>query len=80
MIDAHENRDVATADVPGAFLHSDMDEETFVIVDGALVDVLVKQNNKYAKFIHITSSGKKLVFLQLDKALHGTVMAAQLFF
>ena len=80
MIDANENRDVATADVPGAFLHSDIDEETFVVVDGALVDILVKSNNKYAKYIHITSTGKKLVFLQLDKALYGTVMAARLFF
>ena len=80
MIDANEHRDVATADVPGAFLHSDMDDETFVVVDGALVDLLIQSNNKYAKYIHITKEGKKLVFLQLDKALYGTVKAARLFF
>jgi hypothetical protein len=80
MIDANEHRDVATADVPGAFLHSDMDEETFVVVDGALVDLLIQSNNKYAEYIHITKEGKKLVFLKLDKALYGTVKAARLFF
>ena len=80
MIDANEHRDVATADVPGAFLHSDMDEETFVVVDGALVDLLIQSNNKYAKYVHITKQGKKLVFLKLDKAIYGTVKAARLFF
>jgi hypothetical protein len=50
-IDANEHRDVATADVPGAFLHSDMDEEIFVIVDGALVDLLIQSNPKYAKYM-----------------------------
>ena len=45
MIDANENRDVATADVPGAFLHSNMDEETFVVVDGALVTMISLRRN-----------------------------------
>jgi hypothetical protein len=76
MIDAMENRDVATCDVPGAFLHSDMDEDVTVVVDGALVNLLVQSNNKYAKFVHITKDGKKVVFL---KALYGTVRAARLF-
>jgi hypothetical protein len=79
MIDALENRDVATSDVPGAFLHSDMDEDVTVIVDGALVDLLVQSNKKYAKFVHICKDGKKVVFLKLDKALYGTVRAARLF-
>ena len=79
MVDALENRDVATSDVPGAFLHSDMDEDVTVIVDGALVELLVQSNNKYAKFVHICRDGKKVVFLKLDKALYGTVRAARLF-
>ena len=79
MIDAHEHRDVATTDVPGAFLHSDMDEDVTVVVDGALVDLLVQSNNKYAEFVHICKNGKKVVFMKLDKALYGTVRAARLF-
>jgi hypothetical protein len=69
MVDALEHRDVATSDVPGAFLHSDLDEDVTVIVDGALVDLLLKSNNKYAKYVHICKNGKKVVFLKLDKAL-----------
>ena len=35
VIDAHEERHVATCDISGAFLKSEIDEETFVVVDGA---------------------------------------------
>jgi hypothetical protein len=79
MIEAKELRDVATCDISGAFLHTDIDEETFVVVDGALVDVLIQANKAYAKFMHTTNSGKKLIFLRLNKALYGTVKAARLF-
>ena len=79
MIDADENCDVATAYVPGALLHSDMDEDTSVVVDGALVDLLIQSNNKYSKFVHITASEKKLVYLKLNKVLYGIVRAAPLF-
>ena len=30
MIDAHERRDVATADVAGAYLHADLEDFTFL--------------------------------------------------
>ena len=50
MWDAHEGRYVATADVPGAFLHSDMIELVYVVVDGVLVDMLIQSNPKYKKF------------------------------
>ena len=80
MIDAAEGRDVATSDVPGAFLHTDIDEDTYVVVDGALILLLLKANNKYAKFVHVTKSGKKVIFLKLKKALYGTMKAARLFY
>ena len=79
MIDAAEGRDVATADVPGAFLHSDIDDDTYVIVDGPLVPILLRANKKYAEFVHITKSGKKIIYLKLKKALYGTMKAARLF-
>jgi hypothetical protein len=79
VIDAKEGRDVATADVPGAFLHCDMDEEVYVVVDGTMVNILIRSNKKYAKYIHITKSGKKLIYLKLDKAMYGTLRAARIF-
>ena len=80
MWDAHEGRFVATCDVPGAFLHSDMIEIVYVVVDGVLVDMLIQSNPKYRKFVHITRDGKHIVYLRLQKALYGTITAARLFF
>jgi hypothetical protein len=79
MVDAHECRDVATCDISGAFLQSDMDEFTLVVVDGALVDMLIRANKEFKKFVHIGKNGRKVVYLQLKKALYGTLRAARLF-
>ena len=55
---------------------SDMEEFDF---NGALVDILVRANPKYKKFVHINKQGKKMMYLQLRKALYGTLTAARLF-
>ena len=34
VIDAYERRDVATVDIPGAFMQADMDEEVHVRLTG----------------------------------------------
>ena len=51
-IDAYEKRYVATCDISGAFLHSDMDEEVYVVVDGVLVEMLLGANADYKEFVH----------------------------
>ena len=33
-IDAHENRDVAVIDLPGAFLHAEMDDVVYIVMRG----------------------------------------------
>eukprot|EP00536_Pseudo-nitzschia_multiseries_P019053 jgi/Psemu1/58689/gm1.58689_g len=42
MIDAMEGRDVATCDLPGHFLQTDMEERLILRLDGALARLLVK--------------------------------------
>ena len=42
--------------------------------------MLIQSNKKYAKYVHMTKSGKKVVYLKLLKALYGTITAARLFF
>ena len=64
--DAHEERYVVRCDV-------------HVVIDGDLVDILVRANAKYKKFVHITKQGKKIMYLKLRKALYGTLTAARLF-
>jgi len=41
-IDAMEQRDVATADIPAAFMHADMDEVVQVRLKGTMAELLTK--------------------------------------
>jgi hypothetical protein len=42
IIDAWEKRDVATVDIPGAFMHVDMDELVYVRFIGPMVEQLLE--------------------------------------
>jgi hypothetical protein len=39
VIDAHEGRDVACFDIPGAFLHADSDKDITMILKGRLGEI-----------------------------------------
>ena len=78
-IDAHENRDVATVDVPGAFLQADMEDTVHMRIDGTMAELLIRLDpTKYNQFVEIIN-GKKVLYLLLKKALYGTMKAALLF-
>ena len=36
-----EGRDVATADIPGAYLNADQDDEVIIKIEGVLVEILL---------------------------------------
>jgi len=63
MIDAKERRDVATADIEGAYLHADMEEFVLLKLVGEAVDVMCQVNPKYEKFV-VIENGKKVLYLQ----------------
>ena len=48
-IDACEDRDVGVADIPGAYLHTDLDENTLLRFEGAMAELLTKINTKMIK-------------------------------
>jgi hypothetical protein len=79
IVDAHEGRDVATVDIPGAFMQADMDDLVHLRLTGKMVDFLLEIDREaYAPFI--THEGKeKVVYVELVKALYGTLKAAKLF-
>jgi hypothetical protein len=79
LIDAHENRDVATIDIPGAFLQADMEDLVHLRLTGQMVNRLLEIDHQaYAPFV--TSEGKeKVLYVELIKALYGTLKAAKLF-
>jgi len=79
IIDAFEGRDVATADVVGAYLLADMDEYVLLKLTGDAVDIMCKVDNKYEAFVTI-ENGKRVLYLRLLKALYGCVRSALLWY
>ena len=78
-IDAKEGRDVATVNIPGAFMRADMDQVVHLKMQGQMAELLVKLNPKlYRKHVQ-TEGGKTVLHVELRKALYGTLRAALLF-
>ena len=73
VVDAWENRKVAVLDLPGAFRQVDMDELIHMHFHGEMVDKLLEID-------HVTEEhGEKVMYVELLKALYGTLRAAWLF-
>jgi hypothetical protein len=52
-IDALEHRDVATVDIPGAFMQADMDEVVHMKLEGQMAELLVQLDPKlYRNYLH----------------------------
>ena len=79
MVDAHEGRDVATADVVGAYLKAYMDEFVVMKFTGESVDILCKMNEKYSKFV-VMEGKTKVLYVKLIKAIYGCVKSALLWY
>jgi hypothetical protein len=78
-MDTHEDRDVATVDIPGGFMQADMDDLVHLRLTGKMVDLLLDiDQDKYTPFV--APEGKeKVMFVELTNALYGTLKAAKLF-
>jgi hypothetical protein len=76
LIDASEGRDVATVDT---FMQADMDDLVHVRQTGQMVDLLLQiDETTYAPYV--TREGtEKVLYVELAKALYGTLKAARLF-
>jgi hypothetical protein len=79
LIDAHEQRDVATADVAGAYLHAEMEDFTLLKMEGESVDIMCDVCEDYRKYVCV-ENGKKVLYLKLLKALYGCVQSALLWY
>jgi hypothetical protein len=78
-IDAMQRRDVATVDIPGAFMQADIDELVHVKFEGKIAEMLVRIDPKlYRKYVK-NENGKTVLYVELRKALYGTLKAALLF-
>ena len=81
VIAAHEQRDVASADIPGAFLHAENDECVTMRLDGVLAKMMVKiAPELHRPFITSNASGKPVLYVNLEKALYGQLKCSHLFY
>ena len=82
VIDAYENRDVATVDIPGAFLQTKWpadEKKVHVVLDDRMAELLAKISPEtYQKYV-AHKRGKKFIYCELTCALYGTIKAALLF-
>jgi hypothetical protein len=79
LIDAKERRDMATADAAGAHLHADLKDFTLLRAEGESVYGMCAVSEEYKKYI-VREHGKKVLCLNLLKALHGCVKSALLWY
>ena len=56
------------------------DEDVTVVFEGLMVDLLIKTDPKYKKYVHVTESGKRVLYVILKKVMYGCLMAARLFY
>jgi len=79
-IDTKEGRYVVITDIPGAFLHADMNECIHMIMEGTVAEHMAKlELTIYRKYIWHDRKGKPMLYIRLKKALYGTLQAALLF-
>jgi hypothetical protein len=77
---AHEQRDVATCDIPGAFLQAVNTDYVLMHLDGILAELMVKIAPKfYRKYVTTNAKGKSVLYVQLKKAVYGMMKSALLF-
>ena len=81
VINAHEKRDVAIVDIPGAFLNTKNDEEIVMCLRGKPVELMVRMNPMlYRPYMRIGHKGIPILYMKLNKALYGLLCAALLFY
>jgi len=69
-IDTKENRYVVVTDIPGAFLHADMEDDVYMLLEGTITELIIKlEPYLYRKHTWYNQKGKSMLYVQLKKAL-----------
>lgn len=79
IIDAMEQREVATADIPSAYLQAGMPDFVVLKMKGKSVDIMCKMDPTYKEYV-THKRHEKVLYLQLKKALYGCVKSAMLWY
>lgn len=79
MIDAFERRDVATADIAGAYLHALMKDFITMRFVGWAVDLLCEVNPEYKAYV-VYEGKVKVIYTRCNKAIYGCVVSGVLWY
>ncbi len=78
---AHEKRDVATCNIPGAFLQADNPDYVLMRLNGILAELMVQvAPSLYRKYINSNAKEKPILYVQLEKAVYSMMKSALLFY
>jgi hypothetical protein len=78
---AHENRNVTTCNIPGAFLQADNPNYVLMCLNSILAELLVKiAPSLYHQYVTTTTKGKLVLYVQLEKTFYGMMKSALLFY
>jgi hypothetical protein len=76
IIDADESRFIGVYDIPGAFLHSKLEETVHMKVIGALAKILITiAPDVYSPYVTV-EKGQEVIYLVLTRALYGCIKSA----
>ena len=80
VTDAKEGHYIVVIDIPGAFLHADMEHDVHMLLKGTIAKLIIKlKSSLYRKFVWRNKHSKPMLYVKLRKALYGTLQAALLF-
>jgi hypothetical protein len=69
-IDARENREVVTINIPGVFLHATNKDYVVMQMSGTLAKLMVQTDPKLYRKCLVDKIGKKVLYLRLQKTLY----------
>ena len=85
-IEAEEGRDVATFDIPNAFIQThvnerdDQGDRIIMKIRGAMIDMLLEiDNDQYAPCV-TTENGQRVLYVHIQRAIYGMLMSGLLFY
>ena len=80
-IEAYEGCNVVVIDLPGAFLHTEMDEHIIVVPKGQLAEMMALVEPKlYMKYIMTNSNGQLMMYMKMQKTLYGLLGSILMFY
>ena len=84
-IDAKQNRDVMTADIPNAFVQVDIDEKEkgeriIMKIRGLLVNMLTELSPKTYEIYVVYERNNKVLYVRMIKALYGRLQSSLFYY